>query len=156
MVEAAIVHEFTLALERIETSRKERGKQIRSIPVYSGAFRSIPVYSRPFPSQGSCSRPGRSRRNSKVNDDLEWVSGDEVEQDDLKPGEVPADLRMVGVKVLRATFGVDEKTIQKWIQSEGLPVIRIGGIVRFRVADVEDFIARHTEQADPATIHQLR
>src|SRR5262252_8603848 len=82
MVEAAIVHEFTLALERIETSRKERGKQIRSIPVYSGAFRSIPVYSRPFPSQGSCSRPGRSRRNSKVNDDLEWVSGDEVEQDD--------------------------------------------------------------------------
>ena len=45
--------------------------------------------------------------------------------------------KLMPVKEVRAMFGVTDKTLFVWNKTGFLPRIRIGGVVRYRRADVE-------------------
>jgi predicted DNA-binding transcriptional regulator AlpA len=47
------------------------------------------------------------------------------------------DKELLTPKEVRALFGVTDKTLHVWNKSGFLPRIRIGGVVRYRRADVE-------------------
>ena len=47
------------------------------------------------------------------------------------------DKELLTPKEVRALFGVTDKTLHVWHKSGFLPRIRIGGVVRYRRADVE-------------------
>ena len=53
-----------------------------------------------------------------------------------------------GVKLLTARQVADalqcsERSVWGWTKNGGLPAVRLGRLVRYRVEDVEAFIARH-------------
>ncbi|HGL3078570.1 TPA: helix-turn-helix domain-containing protein [Enterococcus faecium] len=39
-----------------------------------------------------------------------------------------------------AFLGIDNNTLDKWIRIYNFPVIRVGGVVRFDVEDIKDFM----------------
>jgi excisionase family DNA binding protein len=45
----------------------------------------------------------------------------------------------VGVDVVAALFGVSERTILTWRKLHGLPFKKIGGVVRFDMAEVREW-----------------
>lgn len=47
------------------------------------------------------------------------------------------DQELMTAKEVRAVFGVTDKTLHVWNKTGFLPRIRIGGVVRYRRADVE-------------------
>ena len=47
------------------------------------------------------------------------------------------DDELMNAKEVRAMFGVTDKTLHVWNKTGFLPRIRIGGVVRYRRADVE-------------------
>lgn len=49
----------------------------------------------------------------------------------------PNDQELMSAKEVRAMIGVTDKTLHVWNKSGFLPRIRIGGVVRYRRADVE-------------------
>lgn len=49
----------------------------------------------------------------------------------------PDDQELITAKEVRAMIGVTDKTLHVWDKSGFLPRIRIGGVVRYRRADVE-------------------
>ena len=49
----------------------------------------------------------------------------------------PDDQELMTAKEVRAIIGVTDKTLHVWDKSGFLPRIRIGGVVRYRRADVE-------------------
>lgn len=49
----------------------------------------------------------------------------------------PDDQGLLTAKEVRAMIGVTDKTLHVWDKSGFLPRIRIGGVVRYRRADVE-------------------
>lgn len=49
----------------------------------------------------------------------------------------PDDQGLMTAKEVRAMIGVTDKTLHVWDKSGFLPRIRIGGVVRYRRADVE-------------------
>ena len=40
-------------------------------------------------------------------------------------------------------LGVGERTLRKWMREEGLPYFRVGGVVRFPVAELREWMAEH-------------
>lgn len=49
----------------------------------------------------------------------------------------PDDQELMTAKEVRAMIGVTDKTLHVWDKSGFLPRLRIGGVVRYRRADVE-------------------
>ena len=49
----------------------------------------------------------------------------------------PDDQELMTAKEVRAVIGVTDKTLHVWNKTGFLPRIRIGGVVRYRRADVE-------------------
>lgn len=40
-------------------------------------------------------------------------------------------------------LGIDNNTLDKWIKEKNFPVIRIGGVMRFEISDIKDFMDSH-------------
>lgn len=57
--------------------------------------------------------------------------------DDRRPAEDP----WVGVEAVAAHLGVGRETVYRWVESRGLPAHRLGRLLRFRLADVDTWVA---------------
>jgi predicted DNA-binding transcriptional regulator AlpA len=53
------------------------------------------------------------------------------------PAQGSADSELLTAKEVRAIIGVTDKTLHVWDKTGFLPRVRIGGVVRYRRADVE-------------------
>lgn len=40
-------------------------------------------------------------------------------------------------------LGIDNNTLDKWIKEKNFPSIRIGGILRFEVSDIKEFMDQY-------------
>jgi len=48
---------------------------------------------------------------------------------------------------VRGLLRISRTTLWRWVAERGLPSIRVGGLLRFRRADVEAFLKRHEVKA---------
>lgn len=49
-------------------------------------------------------------------------------------------------------LGVSRSTVWRWTAELGLKVVRVGGVVRVREADLQAFLARHIQVAESEAI----
>lgn len=55
---------------------------------------------------------------------------------------------LLDTEQLRAHFGVSRWTVTEWVKTKGCPVVRLpGGIRRFNLADVQEWLAQQAETA---------
>lgn len=62
--------------------------------------------------------------------------------------------RLLNKKGVAALLGINPRTVDNWIYQRFIPHLKIGGVVRFRPADIEQFLEKHFVPSDP--IHSDR
>jgi len=51
---------------------------------------------------------------------------------------------------LAKRWGISPRTLERWRwQREGLKFVKIGGLVRYRLGDVEDYEAKNINETEP-------
>lgn len=48
----------------------------------------------------------------------------------------------VGITAVAAHLGVGKDTIYRWIDTQGLPAHRVGGLFRFRLSQVDEWVQK--------------
>jgi len=54
---------------------------------------------------------------------------------------------LLTIDAVAERFGVDPRTVRRWIEQGDLTVVRIGSVVRITSDDLDRFIAKHRQTA---------
>ena len=63
--------------------------------------------------------------------------------------------RFLKLSEVQAMLGVSRSTVWRWTVENGLKVVRVGNVTRFRETDLQAFLKRHETEADGAEVEKV-